>query len=117
MNSRARAVSPPPARRGEAHPVIGIHFALADAGKTVFEQPLFERIEPIGEQDTFQVVVLVLNDARGDALELFLVRLARGVFVTQSYALGAEHLLVNTGNAQTAFMNGGQHGSRAISQR
>jgi hypothetical protein len=59
----------------ESHAVIDIDIALRDIGEFAAEQSFFERAQVIGHQNAFNVVVLVLHDARGKSIQFFLVQI------------------------------------------
>ena len=88
----------------ENKPVVNVEFPRADVIQFPFEKAFLQWGEMVGEHDAVQVVVLVLDDAGLCAFENFRVLHPVLVPVGDFDSVFSHHVLVNAGNAETAFV-------------
>ncbi len=87
----------------EPHAVINIHLTFGDVGQFLFDQLPLQRREVISKQFAFEVIILVLDDAGGHTIILFLMLVPVEVNVADPDDFGTVYFGTDTGNTETAF--------------
>src|SRR5262249_49735250 len=90
--------------RGDPAAVLGPHVDVLALAEGAAGGELADRPQLVDEQDAVQVVVLVLQDARGQVAGLQLDQLALEVVGLHAHRLGPADLLVQLREAQAALL-------------